>query len=169
MRTQKPEMHRTRHFVNGDVAFWWRDVGMPQRRRRLPGPVEVGVAVVGVSGLSVQHSWTGVLGVPRDWCAAVNFEPTTGMASAGGYVGHGLTGANLAARTLRDLILGHDTELIRYPWVGRHARRWEVEPIRWAGATTLYAAYRYADHKEATRKTGKTAASACVAHAISGR
>lgn len=32
-RTQKPEMDRTKDFVNGGVAFWWRDVVMPQRRR----------------------------------------------------------------------------------------------------------------------------------------
>ena len=54
-----------------------------------------------LSQRSVQHTWTGVLGVPRDWCAAVNFDRESGIGSAGGYVGHGLTATNLAARTLR--------------------------------------------------------------------
>ncbi|MFC9557524.1 NAD(P)/FAD-dependent oxidoreductase [Rhodococcus sp. NPDC056960] len=122
-----------------------------------------------VSASSIQHTWSGVLGVPRDWCAAVNFDRTTGIASAGGYVGHGLTGTNLAARTLRDLILGQDSELTRLPWVGRHARRWEVEPIRWIGASALYAAYRFADRHEADSPRPKTALTATIADKISGR
>lgn len=122
-----------------------------------------------VSRSSVQHTWSGVLGVPRDWCAAVNFDKRTGIASAGGYVGHGLAGTNLAARTLRDLILGHDTDLAHLPWVGRHVRRWEVEPIRWVGASTLYAAYRYADRKENASSQPTTALAARLADVASGR
>ncbi|MGW5150915.1 NAD(P)/FAD-dependent oxidoreductase [Rhodococcus koreensis] len=122
-----------------------------------------------VAGSSVQHTWSGVLGVPRDWCAAVNFDRRTGIANAGGYVGHGLTGTNLAARTLRDLILGDDTELTRLPWVGRHARRWEVEPIRWIGASALYAAYRHADRRETHSPRPETAITAKIADTISGR
>jgi hypothetical protein len=110
-----------------------------------------------------------VLGVARDWCAAVNFDVATGIGTAGGYVGRGLTGANLAARTLCDLVLRRDTELTRLPWVGRHARRWEVEPIRWIGATALCAAYRYADQNEAMREDAGTAVAARVADALSGR
>lgn len=122
-----------------------------------------------VARSSVAHTWSGVLGVPRDWCAAVDFDATTGIASAGGYVGHGLTGTNLAARTLRDLILSQDTDLVRLPWVGRTARRWEVEPIRWIGASALYTAYRYADRHEATSERGRTALAATVADKIAGR
>jgi glycine/D-amino acid oxidase-like deaminating enzyme len=122
-----------------------------------------------VGDAAIQHSWSGVLGVPRDWCASVNFDRTTGIASAGGYVGHGLAGTNLAARTLRDLILGVETELSALPWVGRHARRWEVEPIRWIGASTLYAAYRHADRRESVSHSPRTSLAARVADKISGR
>ena len=52
---------------------------------------------------------------------------------AGGYVGDGVSTTNLAGRTLRDLVLGHDTELTRLPWVGHRSRRWEPEPLRWLG------------------------------------
>ncbi len=90
--------------------------------------------------LPLHHSWTGVLGVPRDWCASVNYQPASGLVTAGGYVGHGVAGTNLAARTVRDLILGHDSELTALPWVGHRSRRWEPEPLRWVGASTLYAA-----------------------------
>lgn len=122
-----------------------------------------------VADSAVQHTWSGVLGVPRDWCGAINFDRASGIGSAGGFVGHGLTGANLAARTLRDLILNRDTDLTRLPWVGRQARRWEIEPIRWIGASTLYAAYRYADRRESTSNQSTTVLAARVADAVSGR
>lgn len=122
-----------------------------------------------LEGIRLEQSWSGVLGVPRDWCAAVNFDRSTGILSAGGYVGHGLSGTNLAARTLRDLVLDEDTALTRLPWVGRRARNWEIEPIRWVGATALYAAYRYADRREYATNTPATHPVARIADTISGR
>ena len=56
-----------------------------------------------------------------------------GLAWAGGYVGDGVAAANLAGRTLADLILGKDTERTGLPWVGHRSRRWEPEPLRWLG------------------------------------
>ena len=55
-------------------------------------------------GVAVDHAWSGVLGVPRDWCATVTLDRSTGLGWAGGYVGSGVATTNLAARTLRDLI-----------------------------------------------------------------
>lgn len=123
----------------------------------------------GLKDTNLQHTWTGVLGVPRDWSAAVTYDQHSGVATAGGYVGHGLTGTNLAARTVRDLILGQDTELTRLPWVGHRARNWEPEPVRWIGASALYAAYRGADRFEYTTGTTRTHLLARVANAVSGR
>lgn len=117
----------------------------------------------------LEQSWSGVLGAPRDWCASVNFDSATGIVSAGGYVGHGLSGTNLAARTVRDLILGEDTKLTRLPWVGRRARNWELEPIRWIGATALYAAYRFADRREYATDAPSTHWIARTANLVSGR
>jgi glycine/D-amino acid oxidase-like deaminating enzyme len=96
----------------------------------------------------VVHAWCGVLGVPRDWCASVVFDRGTGLGHAGGYVGQGVTTTNLAGRTLRDLVLGHDTELTRLPWVGHGSRKWEVEPLRWLGVRSMYLAYGRADRHE---------------------
>jgi glycine/D-amino acid oxidase-like deaminating enzyme len=101
-------------------------------------------------GHHVAHAWCGVLGVPRDWCSSAAFDPATGLGHAGGYVGQGVTTTNLAGRTLRDLVLGHDTELTRLPWVGHTSRKWEVEPLRWLGVRSMYLAYGRADHKELT-------------------
>lgn len=119
--------------------------------------------------VDLEQTWTGVLGVPRDWSAAVNYDAGTGIATAGGYVGHGLSGTNLAGRTLRDLILAQDTELTRLPWAGHKCRKWEPEPIRWVGATTLYTAYRYADRLEEKSPRERTSVIARIANRVAGR
>ena len=54
-----------------------------------------------VGAARVEHAWCGVLGVPRDWCAAVSLDSATGLGSAGGYTGHGVAAANLAGRHAR--------------------------------------------------------------------
>jgi glycine/D-amino acid oxidase-like deaminating enzyme len=99
-------------------------------------------------GRSVTHAWGGALGVPRDWCASVGIDRSTGLAWAGGYVGDGVSTTNLAGRTLRDLILGRDTELTRLPWVNHHSRRWEPEPLRWLGVNGGLRAMTLADREE---------------------
>jgi glycine/D-amino acid oxidase-like deaminating enzyme len=116
----------------------------------------------------IAHAWSGVLGVPRDWCATVGLDPSTGLGWAGGYVGDGVTTSNLAGRTLRDLVLGRDTPLTAMPWVGRRVRQWEPEPARWIGVHALYRAYRLADAREA-RLGPSTSRIARVADVISGR
>lgn len=97
---------------------------------------------------SIEHAWCGVLGVPRDWCASVSFDPSTGLGWAGGYVGSGLTTTHLAGRTLADLTLGLQSELTELPWVNRTVRRWEPEPLRWLGVKAMYGLYREADRRE---------------------
>jgi glycine/D-amino acid oxidase-like deaminating enzyme len=115
----------------------------------------------------ITRGWHGVLGVSRDWCPGVSLEAATGLASAGGYAGEGVAAANLAGRTLRDLILGRDTELSRLPWVDTHARNWEPEPLRFLGARGIYRLYREADEIE--ERTGRPSHLATVANAIAGR
>jgi glycine/D-amino acid oxidase-like deaminating enzyme len=120
------------------------------------------------AGVPLEHAWSGVLGVPRDWCATVRLDPETGLGWAGGYVGHGVTSTNLAARTMRDLVLGRDTDLTALPWVDRRVRAWEPEPLRWLGVRGLYVAYRAADRHESNGMSG-TSPIARVADRISGR
>ena len=97
---------------------------------------------------AVTHRWGGPLGVPRDWHASVNYDPSTRIASAGGYVGDGLSTTNLAGRTLADLLTGADTELTRLPWVTHRSPSWEVEPLRFAGANAGMTAMAAADAEE---------------------
>lgn len=101
-----------------------------------------------VAHLRIDHAWCGVLGVPRDWCTTVGLDPKTRIGWAGGYVGLGVSSSNLSGRTLTDLILGQDTDLVRLPWVNRQVRKWEPEPLRWLGVHSMYQLYRIADQRE---------------------
>ena len=103
--------------------------------------------------LEISSTWGGPLGVPRDWHASVAYDPETGVGSAGGYVGDGLSTTNLAGRTLADLITGADTELTRLPWVGHRSPSWEPEPLRFLGANAGLVAMTSADVEE--RLTGR--------------
>ena len=120
------------------------------------------------AGAAIDHAWSGVLGVPRDWAATVGVDRTTGLGWAGGYVGTGVTATNLAGRTLRDLVLDRDTELTRLPWVGHRARKWEIEPLRWLAVQAIYGAYHAADRAE-LRGRATTSPIAHVADLVAGR
>jgi len=96
----------------------------------------------------VTHRWGGPLGVPRDWHAHVSYDTATGLGSAGGYVGDGLSTTNLAGRTLADLITGKSTDLTALPWVGHRSPSWEPEPLRFLGANAGLIGMTVADAEE---------------------
>jgi glycine/D-amino acid oxidase-like deaminating enzyme len=120
------------------------------------------------AGAGIEHAWCGVLGVPRDWCAAVTLDRGTGLGWAGGYSGHGVAAANLAGRTLADLARGGPSPLTALPWVGHRSPRWEPEPARWAGVRGLYALYRAADRLESARRSPRTSLLGRAGDLISG-
>lgn len=120
-------------------------------------------------GIGIDHTWTGVLGIPRDWSATVSIDHESGIGVAGGYVGDGVSASNLAGRTMRDLILGNDSDLLSMPWVNKRIRRWEPEPLRWIAVTGLYEVYSAADRLEHRFRSGRTSVLATFANAITGR
>jgi len=99
----------------------------------------------------ITHHWGGPLGATRDWHSVVRFDRGAGFAWAGGYVGDGVATANLAGRTLADLILRHDSELVGLPWVGHGSRPWEPEPLRWLAAETVERLLGRVDRAESKR------------------
>ena len=111
-----------------------------------------------VGDYRITHEWGGALGVPRDWNASVGFDGRRGVAWAGGYVGDGVATANLAGRTLAQLITGEESELTRLPWVGHRSRAWEPEPLRWLGVNAGRLLMTRADRSEV--RTGRPARSA---------
>ena len=106
-----------------------------------------------LSEVEITHVWGGPLGVPRDWCSSVGLDRGSGLAWAGGYVGDGVSTTNLAGRTLADLVLGRDSDLVRLPWVGHRSPSWEPEPLRWLGINGALWATGIADRTE--RRTGR--------------
>jgi len=106
-----------------------------------------------VGDVKVTHHWGGPIGIPRDWCASVGLDHSTGIGWAGGYVGDGVSTANLAGRTLADLITGTDSEITRLPWVGHRSPEWEPEPLRWLGLNAGLQVMSLADRQEA--RTGQ--------------
>jgi glycine/D-amino acid oxidase-like deaminating enzyme len=87
--------------------------------------------------------WSGYIGMSRDWFPSVGLRD--GIAWAGGYFGDGVSTANLAGRTLADLITGRETELSRLPWVGHRWRPWVPQPFAMVGTAALFTAMRWAD------------------------
>ncbi|MFF4901084.1 NAD(P)/FAD-dependent oxidoreductase [Streptomyces sp. NPDC001068] len=127
-----------------------------------------------LAGVAVEHAWSGVLGVPRDWCATVTLDRATGLGWAGGYVGSGVATTNLAGRTLRDLVQldsgqAGRTDLTELPWVDHKVRKWEPEPFRWLGVQGMYATYRTADRRERRRPSTDSSRLARLADRVAGR
>lgn len=86
-----------------------------------------------LKGVAFTHAWGGPLGVPRDWTPTIAYDRATGVATARGYVGQGVSTSNLAGRALAHLILGHDTPWTQLPFIGHRSPNWEPEPFRWLG------------------------------------
>jgi len=118
--------------------------------------------------IDVDHAWSGVLGVTRDWCTSVQFDRATGIGHTVGYAGHGVTTACVASRSLAHLALGLDTPATRLPWVGYRSRSWEPEPIRWVGVHSMYRLFRIADAWEEWRGSQRTSLIARGASHLAG-
>ena len=102
----------------------------------------------------ITHRWGGPLGVPRDWRPSVGIDRESGLAWGGGYVGEGVAAANLAGRTLAELILEHDTERVRLPLVGPVSSSWEPEPLRWLAVAGVLG---IGESLDAAERSGRTA------------
>ncbi|MEU5374054.1 FAD-binding oxidoreductase [Streptomyces sp. NPDC005968] len=173
------------HTADGRIALGGR--GVPYRfgsrtdndGRTQPATIEALYDILvrffpSLTGVKVAHAWSGVLGVPRDWCATVTLDRSTGLGWAGGYVGSGVATTNLAARTLRDLVRQDSgqagpTDLTALPWVNHRVRKWEPEPLRWLGVHGMYATYRTADRRELTTHSAGSSRLAQLADRVAGR
>ena len=119
-----------------------------------------------LDGVRFTHAWGGPLGIARDWQPSVGHDPATGLGWAGGYVGDGVAAANLAGRTLADLVTGRQSALTQLPWVGHRSRRWEPEPLRWLGVNAGLRLAASADREEA--RTGRPATRARLLERLTG-
>jgi glycine/D-amino acid oxidase-like deaminating enzyme len=106
-----------------------------------------------LEGIGFTHEWGGPLGMPRDWLPTFSLNRATGIGGAFGYTGQGVAAANLAGRTLTDLITDTPSPLRELPMVGHRSRRWEPEPLRWIAARYLQGALARID--ERGQRTGR--------------
>jgi glycine/D-amino acid oxidase-like deaminating enzyme len=118
-------------------------------------------------GIPITHRWGGPIGIARDWYPSVTIDRDRGLATAGGYVGDGVTASNVAGRTVADLILSRDTDLTRLPWVQHRSRRWESEPLRWLAVNFSVQAMRSADAVE--HRTGRRSLQSRLVTRLQGR
>ncbi|WP_275727695.1 FAD-dependent oxidoreductase [Arthrobacter sp. Cr_A7] len=119
-----------------------------------------------LEGTKIARSWSGVFGAPRDWAPSVGLDEKTGLAWAGGYVGEGVVASNMAGRTLRDLILKQNTEMTSLPWVRKHPRNWEPEPIRYIGSHAIFLGRSIGEKHEKT--SGKSSKIVQIANTLAG-
>jgi glycine/D-amino acid oxidase-like deaminating enzyme len=113
----------------------------------------------------LSHAWGGPLGVPRDWMPTMSFDRRTGIGTARGYTGQGVTTANLSGRVLADLITDITSELTSLPPVGHTSPNWEPEPFRYLGIRYVQQAYFRLDRK--AKETGVPADGSTLAERMS--
>jgi glycine/D-amino acid oxidase-like deaminating enzyme len=103
-----------------------------------------------LDGISFTHAWGGAMGVARNLYPSVNFNRARRLGWAGGYFGSGVGAANLAGRTMADLISGRETDRTHTPWVNPNGagRRWEPEPLRWLAIKSAKSLMHMADKCE---------------------
>ena len=137
-----------------DRVAWPRCCGSSSRMPRAP---------------PIDHAWCGCAGrAPRLVRRRSATTAPPAWAGQAATSARGVTATNLAGRTLRDLVLGRDTELTHLPWVGHRSRNWELEPLRFIAVHGIYAAYRAADRSESRgRRTDSPLAR--IADVVSGR
>jgi len=105
-------------------------------------------------GSRYTHAWGGAMGVSRTLRPSVCFNKEKKFGWAGGFFGNGVGAANLAGRTMADLILERDTDRVHTPWVNPDRERemdkklWEIEPVRWLGINSRASLMHLADRAE---------------------
>ena len=103
-----------------------------------------------LKNVQITHGWGGNLGMSRRFKPHMLCDRASGIALSGGYGGEGVGASNLGGRTLADLILERDTELVRQPWVLpqgglKGLKAWEPEPCRWLGYNAIIRSFVHED------------------------
>ena len=111
-----------------------------------------------LKNVRITHAWGGNLGMSRRFRPHMLCDRANGIALSGGYGGEGVGASNLGGRTLADLILERDTDLVRQPWViplgGLDAlKAWEPEPCRWLGYNAIIRSFVHEDQTLANPAT----------------
>lgn len=107
----------------------------------------------GAAGAHVTHAWCAPVAVTRDGVPRVGLDRETGLGWVTGFGRDGVAAANLAGRTLADLVTGNVSELTRLPWVDHESARPSPTTVSRTGLTLASRLGRLADAVEA--RTGR--------------
>lgn len=108
-----------------------------------------------LSDVDITHHWGGPLAMPRDRFPAVRYDPSSGLASLGGYTGDGVALSYLAGRSAAAMITKTPIEPAVEAWFAASRRRWEPEPLRWLGINTVRTGAALADRLEGHPGVGR--------------
>ena len=118
-----------------------------------------------LQSVNFEYRWGGPIALTRRWQSYINYNPITGQAAIGGYVGDGVTLSYLVAKTLAQIIDGQKTPDL--PFVNQRIGRWEPEPIRYLAVNAGFKATVVADFEE--RITGRQSLIAAVVDPLINR
>jgi glycine/D-amino acid oxidase-like deaminating enzyme len=97
----------------------------------------IGEVFPALRGIRVEHRWGGPFSVTTDLTPALGYLGDERCVYSLGCVGHGVSASHLNGQTIRDLVLGRDSELTRAPFVNRRVVPWPPEPLRLAISAAL--------------------------------
>ena len=118
-----------------------------------------------LQSVNFEYLWGGPIALTRRWQSYLNYNPITGQAAIGGYVGDGVTLSYLVAKTLAQIIDGQ--KIPDLPFVNQRIGRWEPEPIRYLAVNAGFKATVVADFEE--RITGRPSLIAAVVDPLINR
>lgn len=107
----------------------------------------------GAADAAVTHAWRASHTATRDGTPRVGLDRDTGLGWAVGFGDDGLAAANVAGRTVADLVAGTATALTRLPWVDGPGATWASAPVRDVMLLARSRRARLADAVE--RRTGR--------------
>ncbi len=106
----------------------------------------IGEAFPALSGIRIAHRWGGPFSVTTDLTPAIGYLGDERCVYSVGCIGHGVSASHLNGQTIRDLVLGRDSELTRAPLVNRRVAPWPPEPLR-LGISAALRAYLAAEDR----------------------
>ena len=99
-----------------------------------------------LQGTKFPYRWGGPVALTRRWQCYLNYDPKTGQAAIGGYVGDGVTLSYLVAKNLALKINNLKTSDL--PFIDQKIGKWEPEPIRYFAINAGFKATVVADIEE---------------------
>ena len=99
----------------------------------------IGEVFPALRGIRIAHQWGGPFSVTTDLTPAIGYLGDERCVYSVGCIGHGVSASHLNGQTIRDLVLGRDSELTRAPLVNRRVAPWPPEPLRFGVSAALRA------------------------------